>query len=37
MVEAPIDRQDISIHELELFLEFARTEHLGRAAEKLEL
>ncbi|GAC1529069.1 MAG: LysR family transcriptional regulator [Vulcanimicrobiaceae bacterium] len=35
---ASIDRhQEISIHELELFLEFARTEHLGRAAETLDL
>ncbi|GAC1307935.1 MAG: LysR family transcriptional regulator [Vulcanimicrobiaceae bacterium] len=32
-----MERDDISLHELRLFLEFARTEHLGQAADALEL
>jgi len=32
-----VERHDISLHELRLFLEFARTEHLGQAADALEL
>lgn len=31
------EREDISLHELRLFLEFARTEHLGQAADVLGL
>ncbi len=32
-----MDGDDISLHELRLFLEFARTEHLGQAADALGL
>jgi LysR family transcriptional activator of glutamate synthase operon len=32
-----MERDDVTLHDLRIFLEFARTEHLGQAAEALEL